>query len=212
MNLDLLDLPALRGLPAPVMERLAGLAALLEKWNRRINLVAPGTLPEVWRRHITDSAQLFPLMPERLQTGPGLWLDLGSGGGFPGLVIAALAVDLAPGLTVELVESDARKCAFLQTATQTLALPARVTRSRIEDLSQRQADVISARALAPLDRLLELALPHLAPQGLCLFLKGASFAAEEAAARGRFRFHLDAVPSQTDASGVIARIAALAHR
>lgn len=212
MSVAMPNLPALQGLPGPAAERLAGLVALLEKWNARINLVAPGTLADVWRRHIADSAQLFALMPDRLRTGPGLWLDLGSGGGFPGLVIAALAVDLAPGLIVELVESDARKCAFLQTAAQTLALPARITRSRIEDLAPRQADVISARALAPLDRLLDMALPHLAPQGLCFFPKGASFPAEEVAARSRYRFDLDAVPSQTDASGVIARITALGLR
>lgn len=206
MTSRLSDEPALQGLPVAVEARLAALVTLLEKWNRRINLVAPASLPDVWRRHIADSAQLFALAPPT-----GLrWLDLGSGGGFPGLVVAALAVDLAPALQVELVESDARKCAFLQTAGQELDLPVRVTRSRIEDLAPRAADVISARALAPLDRLLGLALPHLAPQGVCLFPKGSGLSAEVAAARAKYRFDLDAIPSQTDPSGVIARIAAIA--
>lgn len=200
------DQPALQGLPGAVEARLTALVALLEKWNRSINLVAPASLPDVWRRHIADSAQLFALAPPTALR----WLDLGSGGGFPGLVVATLAVDLAPALRVELVESDARKCAFLQAAVQELDLPVRVTRSRIEDLAPRAADVISARALAPLDRLLGLALPHMTPHGICLFPKGSGLSAEVAAARAKYRFDLDAIPSQTDASGVIARIAAIA--
>lgn len=192
---------------AQTQARLSGLVALLEKWNRAINLVAPGTIGDVWQRHVADSAQVFDHCPPDARH----WLDLGSGGGFPGLVVAILAAEHRPELQVEMVESDQRKCVFLQTALQTLGVPAKVTRSRIEDLAPRQAQVVSARALAALPVLCGFALPHLASGGLCLFLKGASISAEVDAARRSYRFDLTLFPSHTDPSGVVALLSGLSH-
>lgn len=188
-------------------ERLERLSQLLQKWNPAINLVAQSTLSDVWGRHIADSAQLFTLLPSGAKT----WLDLGSGGGFPGLVVAILATEQAPDLQVELVESDQRKCVFLQTAVQTLRLSVTVTRSRIEALAPRRADVVSARALARLDRLCGYALPHLAPKGICLFLKGGAIAAEVEDARRHFQFDVTLVPSSVDSGRFVVKIADLAH-
>ena len=187
--------------------RLEDLVALLTKWNRAINLVAPGTLDDSWQRHVADSAQLFDHAPRAART----WLDLGSGGGFPGLVVAVLAQELAPELKVELVDSDQRKCVFLQTAAQTLGLDLLVTRARIEALAPRSADVVSARALARLSQLCAYALPHLAPQGVCLFLKGAAFQDEVAEARTAYRFDLATFPSLTDSLGVVVQVSGLSH-
>ncbi|MEL6197127.1 MAG: 16S rRNA (guanine(527)-N(7))-methyltransferase RsmG, partial [Pseudomonadota bacterium] len=141
-------------------ETLAGFdiyAALLEKWNRRINLVAPSTLPAIWDRHFLDSAQLWLDRPADLRS----WADLGSGAGFPGLVIGLLARDAGLDLDLTLVEADSRKAAFLRTAAQAVAVDARVEVARAEALAPLCADVISARALAPLRRLMPLAVRHL---------------------------------------------------
>jgi len=207
MSSALADLPGLESIGDQATTRLEALVALLKKWNSTINLVAPASLPDVWRRHVADSAQLFALRPEAARH----WLDLGSGGGFPGLVIAILAAEFAPELSIELVEADQRKCVFLQTAARELGLDVTVTRGRIEELPPRQADVISARALAPLDRLCAYALRHLAPEGTCLFLKGADLDSEIAEARRHFDFDLSLSPSRTDARGVIAKLTGLSH-
>ena len=203
----LTGLPGLESAGEATVARLEALVALLRKWNSAINLVAPASLSDVWRRHVADSAQVFALRP----AGARHWLDLGSGGGFPGLVVAILAAETAPELRVELVESDQRKCIFLETAARELGLDVTVTRGRIEKIPPRQADVISARALAPLDRLCLYALRHLAPGGTCLFLKGADVDSEIVEARRHFDFDLSLSPSQTDARGVIAKLTGLSH-
>ena len=201
------DRTGLADLPASSRDRLESLTRLLQKWNPAINLVAPQSLPDVWQRHIADSAQLFAYRP----SGAGTWLDLGSGGGFPGLVIAILAKDEAPTLRVELVESDQRKCVFLQTAARDLGLSVTITRSRIEALMPRNADVVSARALARLGRLCRYAAPNLAPTGICLFLKGTGLNEEVAEARKTFKFDLDIFPSAADNAGTVVRIEGLEH-
>lgn len=188
------------------LDRLRALEALVARWTARINLVAPSTLPDLWTRHILDSAQLWPLAPSAKT-----WADLGSGGGFPGLVIAALAADTgAPRVT--LIESDARKCAFLRTAIRELALPATVLHQRAEAAPLQSASVVSARALAPLPTLLPLAARHLAPGGLALLAKGKGWQAEIDAARAQgWRFDVEAIPSATDPSGRILRVADIRH-
>lgn len=201
------DLPSLSGLEPATRAKLAALVVLLRKWNRAINLVAPASLDDVWGRHIADSAQLSEFLP----AGARLWVDLGSGGGFPGLVVAVIAQQRAPHLRVELVEADQRKCAFLQTAARELALTVTVTRSRIEELGRRQADVVSARALASLERLCGYALPLLSSDGICLFLKGSLAEAEVAEARRSFRFEMSLIPSQTDPAGSVAKLTGLSH-
>ena len=199
--------PGMESMAVETKQRLETLVGLLEKWNPTINLVAPASLKDVWQRHVADSAQIFSLCP----AGARSWLDLGSGGGFPGLVVAALAMEVEPALSVELVEADQRKCVFLQTAARALDLDVKITRARIEKLPPRHADVISARALAPLDRLCGYALRHLAPGGVCLFLKGAGLDHEIAEARRHFDFDLTLSPSETDATGMVAKLTELRH-
>lgn len=150
-------------------DRLVAIVALLEKWQRTINLVAPASLPQIWTRHIADSLQLVPLAGEALR-----WVDLGSGGGFPGLVVACVLAE-RPGADVTLIESDTRKAAFLREAARIAELPATVLPARIEKVAPKIAagvEVVSARALAPLPKLIDLAYPFLAQGATGLFLKG----------------------------------------
>lgn len=184
------------------LDRLTAYEALLRKWNVAINLVSPQTLSQVWTRHFLDSAQIFALGPDTART----WADLGSGGGFPGLVIAVLAAEKRPDLAVTLVESDRRKSAFLITAARELGLSVAVKSERIEALAPLQADILSARALAPLTDLLGFAERHLAPGGICLFPKGARWREELAPARERWSFQLDPHPSETESEAVILQI------
>lgn len=178
--------------------QLHALAELLRKWNTRINLVAPKTVSELEDRHIADSRQVYDVVDDP----GGKWLDLGSGGGFPGLVIGILA----PNLDLTLVESDRRKVAFLRTAIRELGLAAKVEAARIEDLPPTNADIISARALAPLDRLLFLATPHGHAETTYLFPKGESLADEIAAAEPNWSFTAERIPSRTKAGSVILKL------
>lgn len=187
--------------------RLDTYEALLRKWNPKINLVAPSTLDDLWTRHFTDSAQLWELRPKGAKT----WLDLGSGAGFPGLVIAILAAELEPELTVTLVESDARKATFMRTVTQSTGILVKVLTTRIETLSPSRWDVISARGLAPLPRLLALIQPNFSPSTTALLPKGATAENELAEALAFWRFSVQKVPSRTDPRGLILKIGDLSH-
>lgn len=185
------------------LERLEGLVALLRRWQRIKNLVAPSTLDHVWQRHILDSLQLTALTPAASR-----WVDLGSGAGFPGLVVAA-AIAGRDGATVHLVEANGRKAAFLRTAALELGLPVTVHAARIEDASRALTepfDVVTARALAPLPRLLPLILPFAALGARALLHKGADFAAEVAEARTEFGFDLVEHQSVSDPAGRILEI------
>ena len=148
---------------------LSAYVSLLQKWQTRINLVSPGTLPDVWHRHILDSAQLQAYLPAVPTHKRCQILDIGSGAGFPGLVLAILGAG-----DVQLVESDLRKSVFLQTVIRELGISARVSNQRIETLPACQPDVITARALAGLPKLMSLIAPQLHDGLTCLFLKGAS--------------------------------------
>ena len=181
--------------------------ALLEAWNRRINLVSRATLSDAWHRHFADSAQLWALRPQ----GTLRWLDMGAGAGFPGLVIGAIAADKAPELQVTLVESDQRKAAFLRTAVREADLRVTVLDRRMEDLPPQGADVISARAVAPLAVLLGHAEKHRRPEGICLFPKGETVHKEIADAKIRWRFEQELHPSLTDARGAIVEIGAMSR-
>jgi len=185
--------------------RLETYATLLRKWTPRINLVAKSTCDQVWSRHFQDSAQLLSLRPAQAR----LWADLGSGGGFPGLVVAVLAAEKAPELTVALVESDLRKAAFLREAVRALGLSVRVHGERIERLAPLRADVVSARALAPLPILVDYAARHLAPGGVALFPKGASVAVELAEALATRSFSVQKHPSETNENAVILKVGEL---
>ena len=184
------------GVSRETRERLVTFAALLERWNSRINLVSPRDLPSLWSRHVADSLQLALDLP------PGApFLDLGSGGGFPGLVLAIAAE--AP---VTLIESDQRKAAFLREAARTCAVTATVLACRIEQAETPPASWITARALASVPRLLELAKPLLAPGGTCLFLKGAQADAELTAARRGWHMAATCLPSRTHPNSCIMSI------
>lgn len=181
------------------LARLEAYESLLGKWNPAINLVARGTIGAAWRRHFIDSAQILALAPSEART----WLDIGSGGGFPGMVIAIIAAELRPGLSVTLVDSDLRKAAFLGEVARQTGVEVTISAGRAEEIPPANADVMSARAFAPLTTLLTLAGRHLNPGGRGLFLKGARHEAEISDALESFRFDLQKVPSQTDPQAVI---------
>lgn len=184
------------------IQTLEAFEALVRRWNPVINLVSKASLPELWSRHITDSAQLLALCP----LGAVRWYDLGSGGGFPGIVIAALSKELQPQLKVSLVEADLRKATFLRESCRALALNAEVHSERIESLAPANADVLSARALAPLTDLLAYADQHLADSGVALFPKGNQYESELIDARKAWSFDVDPVPSLLDNKSAILEI------
>jgi 16S rRNA (guanine527-N7)-methyltransferase len=188
------------------LQRLRLYADLLRKWQKSINLVAADSLDDLWRRHMLDSAQLYRLLP----TADCRLVDMGSGAGFPGLVLAVMGVR-----DVHLVEADGRKCVFLAEAARICGLePGRnptIHRARLEDLSGLAADVVTARACAPLDRLLAYAERLLGPGGICLFLKGATVEDELTAAQKTWRMTVERLPSLSDPSGTILRIGNVAR-
>lgn len=173
--------------------------ALVRRWTPAINLVSKTTVPQLWDRHIVDSAQLLALGPESARH----WADLGSGGGFPGIVIATMARELRPDLRVTLVESDLRKATFLRQAAHALGLSVTIRSERIESLAPIQADVLSARALAPLSDLLAFARLHLKPDGTAIFPKGARFQEELSQARLEWAFDVDTRQSLSEGDAAI---------
>lgn len=178
------------------LQRLETYAGLLVKWQARINLVGPATLPDLWRRHFLDSAQLLPVLP----AAGGTLVDLGSGAGFPGLVLAIMT-----DWRVHLVDSDQRKSAFLRQVALDCGVLDRVTihAQRIEQVAGIAADLVTARACAPLGELLELAEPFIGEKGTGLFLKGAQAEEELTQARRRWTMRLDRRESISDPAGVI---------
>ncbi len=172
--------------PRETIHRLTRYSELLNRWQKAINLVAPSTLPQVWSRHYADSAQLRSLAPEAQ-----VWLDLGSGAGFPGLVVAILKTG-TPDFRMHLVESNHKKCAFLAEVVRATEAPVDIHAMRIEEFAERaqslKPDVVSARALAPLPRLFELAAPLFGEGTRGLFLKGREAQAEIEAARPAWAF------------------------
>ena len=183
-------------------ERLALYHDLLLRWTRRINLIAPSTRDGIWLRHIDDALQLWEHAPEE----PGSWIDLGSGGGLPGVVVAVVAAEHQPGWTMTLVESDRRKAAFLQHCVAELALTATVVPKRVEEVRLPGQDVISARALAPLPRLLELAVPLMHRGSRLLFPKGRTALSELTEAERYWHIDVEVVPSRVEREGVILKI------
>ena len=186
--------------------RIRTYISLLQRWNKKINLVAAAPESELIHRHFDDSLQLLPLLP----AGPGVLVDLGSGGGFPGLVLAAATL-----WPTHLVEADKRKAAFLAEVARTLALPAvTVHASRIDAAAPAlpPASVLTARALAPLTALLPLAHRLLAPGGIALFPKGRGAEAEIAEATPAWSFRLERFASRTDPAARILRISEIEPR
>lgn len=170
---------------------------LLLRWNRAINLIGRRDAPFVWTRHIADSLQLAQLW----RGPPAQAIDLGSGAGFPGLVLA-----IACGVPFILVEQDQGKAAFLREAARVTNAPATVVASGIEDAALPRVPLVTARGLAPLPRLLAYAERLLTPDGECLFLKGRAVDREIADATPRWSMRLEQIPSRSDGNGVVLRI------
>jgi 16S rRNA (guanine527-N7)-methyltransferase len=164
--------------------------------------VAKSTIPDLWDRHIVDSVQAF--LPS--QPTPRRWLDIGSGGGLPGMVIACMLQEKSPQTDIHFIESDLRKSVFLRTALRELSLTATVHAKRIQDVPALNADVISARALADLPTLISLAYPHLAVDGECLFPKGKTWGKEVDDATKQWKFNLKPITSITNPDAVVLRI------
>src|SRR5579872_4181376 len=183
------------------LERFRG---LLGDWNQRMNLVSAASLAEFWPRHAWDSAQLL-----RLEPGARSWADIGAGAGFPGLVLAILLKAEARA-EIHLVESQAKRCRFLAAVVEALQLPTIVHNARAEDLAPT-VEIVTARAVAPLTRLLAFARPMLDKGARGLFLKGRDATTEIAEARKAWRFSLETVPSLSDPEGRILKVRGLAR-
>lgn len=183
-------------------EKLDLYLALLRKWSPKINLVSQDTLKTAAKRHFEDSIQVAKFVRDGYRS----WVDLGSGGGFPGAVVAILLQDSMPDLTVTLIESDQRKATFLRTVSRETKTPFKVLAMRLEDVEPQQADIVSARALAPLVDLCAFAERHGKPTGRALFLKGETWEQEVEVARKRWRFTCEAHKSETSSSAAILEI------
>jgi 16S rRNA (guanine527-N7)-methyltransferase len=189
--------------PRETLQRLTNYARLLVERNAQLNLVADSTLADLWRRHFLDSAQLAPLVP----AGARSIVDLGSGAGFPGMVLA-IVLD-RPGLKVHLVDSTQKKCRFLEEVAKATAAPVQVHWARAEELTGFRADAVTARAVAPLTKLLGLAFPFFTAETTGLFLKGRGAVAELTEARESWRLDAETFPSRSDPSGSILRVTGL---
>lgn len=212
MSTRLAELQSVAGdVSRETLDRLDAFEAEFRRWSTRINLAAPSTLSELWQRHILDSAQLFSIAPDATT-----WLDLGSGGGFPGAVLAILLAERAGG-RIELVESNNKKAAFLRTVLGILGTPATVHVCRIEDAFSRtkRPEIITARALAPLPRLFDLASPwltdHSSAPARALFHKGREYVSELIESRDAWRFDLIEHQSKIDPTSRILEISGLSR-
>jgi 16S rRNA (guanine527-N7)-methyltransferase len=201
---DAAEFQAVVGASDAQMADLRAFLALLTEWNEKMNLVGPSALAQFWPRHAYDSAQLLALAPDALT-----WADLGAGAGFPGLVLAVLLKG-RPGAKVHLVESMAKRCRFLSEVAQTLALPAEVHNSRAENLGIR-VDIVTARACAPLVRLLGYAEPCLKKGATGLFLKGQDVVAELTEAAKCWKFEAELLASSSSPDGRILQVKGLSH-
>ncbi len=188
--------------------RLRAYVTLLEKWQAKINLVGADSLNDVWRRHILDSAQLGPLLPPDAK----IIADIGSGAGFPGLVLAILARSTQSSREFHLIESNERKCAFLREANRITGAGAKIHHSRAEKLPDLSADVIISRAVASLDELLEYADSILKKDGQCLFLKGKKWREDLTQAKKNWIINESTIQSLSDSSGMILKLEAIARR
>lgn len=183
------------------IDRLRAFEALVQKWSPKINLVSKSELTKIWDRHILDSVQLFPHAPQA-----GHWVDIGSGGGFPGVVVAIISRGFQTDHRFTLVESDQRKCAFLRTASRTFNLGLHVRSERVESIERLDADILSARALTELSTLLGFAERHLNESGTALFPKGETWQKEVAATRNVWSYRCLPIKSETNAAAAVLKI------
>ena len=195
--MDAEDFRTETGVSRETLDRLTVYAELLGNWQRRINLVGRSTLDDLWRRHMLDSAQLLPLLPDDARS----LVDLGSGAGFPGLVLAILGVP-----EVHLIESDGRKATFLREVSRETSTPVDIHMARIEQVPAFVADVVTARALAPLSKLLDLGSRFAGDRTVMLFPKGQDVDRELTEATKHTTMHTEFVPSRAHESGIILRL------
>lgn len=182
-------------------DRLECYVEVLKKWNPKINLVSRSSIEHIWTRHILDSKQVYDLADPQ-----PLWLDMGSGGGLPGIVVAILAAEKSPETKVTLLESDQRKCAFLRTAARECGVEVTVVSERIEKVPPQNAGILSARALADLTQLLAFSERHLSKTGTALFPKGVTWKKEVEAAKTTWQFEHELHHSLTEPGAVILKI------
>jgi len=189
------------------IEKLDAFLGLVTKWNSAINLVSGPSLKNGWERHILDSAQLSLLSEGRR----GLWVDIGSGGGFPGLVLAIIFHGAGRDIQMRLVESDERKCAFLREASRRMQVPVEVCCERVEGMAPQGADILSARAFAPMDKILSIAKLHLRDGGVAILPKGKSFADEIAVAKRSWVFEVEERPSFIEPEAMVLIVGNIRH-
>jgi 16S rRNA (guanine527-N7)-methyltransferase len=182
--------------------KLRQFTELVEKWSRKINLVSKGDIANIWERHVQDSLELLPHIPPAITRAT----DLGSGAGFPGIVLA-----IETGIEFTLIESDTRKAAFLMEAARVTGAPVKVINARIEAAKVAPAMLVTARALAPLDKLLLLAAPHLAEGGVCLFPKGRTAEVELTGASALWHMKVERYSSVTDGEASILKVSQIRH-
>ena len=191
----------LTGVSRETLQRLRVYLRLLEKWQGTINLVSRGSLEDAWRRHMLDSAQLARYIPPCGAGGAPVIVDIGSGAGFPGLVLAIMGAGV-----VHLVESNRRKCAFLATVARETNTEVTIQPLRVESLTPFAADIVTARSLAPLDKLLAFSEPFVGREGECLFLKGKKADEELTEAAKKWSMRVERLASDSDSSGVVLRL------
>ena len=197
-----LELMRLCDVSRETMDRLEVYSKLLEKWNPAINLVSKTTLKNKWHRHFLDSAQLWQHLPNYAKT----LVDIGSGAGFAGLVLAIIALEKKPLLKFILIESDSRKCAFMRNVSREINLDVQIITKRIEEVTDIKADVITARALATVSQLLEYSRNILKDNGVCLFLKGNACCDELKIAKESWVFLSSQSQSITHVTGCVLRL------
>jgi len=184
-------------IPAKDLDRVAQFVELLGKWQKKINLVSAESLKDVWRRHVLDSAQIAP----HILKLDGKIADMGSGAGFPGIVLAIIT-----NKHIHLIESDARKCAFLSEAARVTEAPVTIINGRVESVTEAKFDTVIARAVAPLDELIGLAAPILKPGGCCFFFKGQRVNDELTEALKHWKMFVTKIASVTDPNAVILKL------
>jgi 16S rRNA (guanine527-N7)-methyltransferase len=190
------------GVSRETLERLKIYSGMVERYQRAINLVSKSTLPDIWLRHFLDSAQIFPELPPNHRR----LLDIGSGAGFPGLVLAIMGAR-----DVHLCESDQRKAVFLRETARACGAEVTVHASRVESVSPLGVDIVTARALASVDVLLNYSKPHLKDDGICLFLKGRAVEKELTTARERWNMAETLTPSWSDPEGCLLRLEGISY-
>ena len=196
------DLMSVCTVSRETIDRLEVYAGLLEKWNSTINLVSKNTINQMWKRHFLDSAQLWPHIPSETKT----LVDIGSGAGFAGLVLAIIAMEKSPNMKFTLIESDSRKCAFMRNVSREINLDVQIITKRIEEVTDIKADVITARALATVSQLLEYSKNILKDNGVCLFLKGNACCDELKIAKESWVFLSSQSQSITHVTGCVLRL------